>query len=107
LLNAPLKYETKQYYGVKEDGRLVSVAGVHVYSPRYGVAALGNVATRPAWRGRGLAKRATARLCQSRLEHVPHIGANVKADNLPAIACYRRLGFETIASYGEFMVRQR
>ena len=37
-------------------------------------------------------------------ETVDHIGLNVKADNAPALACYRRLGFEVAAEYGEFMV---
>ena len=36
------------------DGRLVCVAGVHVHSPTWGVAALGNVATLPGLRGQGL-----------------------------------------------------
>ena len=27
------RLDTGQYFGLKEDGRLVSVAGVHVYSP--------------------------------------------------------------------------
>jgi hypothetical protein len=30
--------DTGQYFGLKEDGRLVSVAGVHVYSREYKVA---------------------------------------------------------------------
>lgn len=31
------------YYGLGREGRPVSVAGVHVYSPRYRVAVLGNI----------------------------------------------------------------
>ena len=44
-------------------GGLACVAGVHVYSPTWGVAALGNVATLPELRGRGLARGACAALC--------------------------------------------
>jgi len=40
------------------------------------------------------------------LEDVCHIGLNVKADNDAAISCYRRLGFETVAPYGEYMVER-
>ena len=35
-----------------------------------------------------------------------HVGLNVKADNGAAISCYKKLGFEPVASYGEFMVRR-
>jgi predicted GNAT family acetyltransferase len=88
-------------------GRLVSAAGVHVYSEHYRVAAIGNVVTHPAHRNRGYAGLVTARLCRSLLEKVEHVGLHVKADNAAALACYRKLGFEIIASYREFMVENR
>jgi ribosomal protein S18 acetylase RimI-like enzyme len=102
----PRMLETGRYYGIRLGGELVSVAGIHVYSRRYGVAALGNIATLPAYRNQGLGKRVVARLCQALLEEVSTIGLNVKADNLPAIASYRALGFETVASYGEYVVER-
>jgi len=43
----PRMLETGCYYGFRMEGRLVSTAGVHVYSPSYKVAALGNIATHP------------------------------------------------------------
>jgi GNAT superfamily N-acetyltransferase len=95
---------TQQYFGIRQDNALVSIAGIHVYSETYRVAALGNITTHPAWRNKGLGALVTARLCQSLSENVDHIGLNVKADNQPAIACYQKLGFKIIASYGEFMV---
>ena len=91
-----------QCYGVRADGRLVSVAGTHVYSERYRVAALGNITTHPVYRNRGYARAAIARLCRSLGEHTDYIGLNVKADNEAAIACYQKLGFEFVASYGEY-----
>ena len=93
---------TGQYYGLRENGQLVSIAGVHVYSQRYRVAALGNIVTHPAWRNRGYATLVTTRLCQELLDEVDHIGLNVKVDNIAAFACYKRLGFEIVAPYGEF-----
>src|SRR5438093_529591 len=77
----PRMLETGHYYGIRQDGTLLSIAGVHVYSPRYRVAALGNITTRPAARGHGLATLVTAKLCQELLRSVDEIGLNVRADN--------------------------
>lgn len=101
----PRMLETGQYFGIREAGRLVSVAGIHVYSREYRVAALGNVATAPSHRNKGLGRRVTARACQSLLADVRHVGLNVKADNNSAISCYKRLGFEPVGSYTEHMVQ--
>lgn len=38
----PRMLETGQYYGVRHGRHILCVAGVHVYSPEYGVAALGS-----------------------------------------------------------------
>jgi len=35
------------------------------------------------------------------------IGLNVKADNHAAISCYKKNGFEIVASYGEFVVHAK
>lgn len=94
--------ETGYYFGIRHSANLVSVAGVHVYSPQYKVAALGNITTHPLFRGQGLAKITVAKLCQALLEKVEQIGLNVKADNNSAISCYEKLGFERIATYEEF-----
>ena len=100
----PRMLQTDRYFGIWQDGALVSVAGIHVYSTHYRVAALGNITTHPAQRGRGLAARTTAALCQSMRHDINHIGLNVNAENAAAIACYRSIGFERIAEYGEFML---
>ena len=103
----PRMLETGCFRGIRQDGSLVSAAGVHVYSGRYRVAALGNVATHPVYRGRGLSRAATAATCLALLETVDDIGLNVRADNVPAVACYRHLGFEIAAHYGEFVFQSR
>jgi ribosomal protein S18 acetylase RimI-like enzyme len=89
------------FRGVRQAGELVAVGGVHVLAPALRIAAVGSIATHPAWRGRGLATQVTARLCNELLAHADHIGLNVMADNEPAVRCYQRLGFERIADYEE------
>lgn len=54
--------ETGHYLGAFEGEEVVAIAGVHVYSERHRVAALGNVATHPRRRGQGLATAVTAAL---------------------------------------------
>jgi ribosomal protein S18 acetylase RimI-like enzyme len=104
----PRMLETGFYFGVRRGPELLSVAGVHVYSPRYKVAALGNIATRPDARGQGLAAAATARLCQELLRAgIECVGLNVRADNRQALACYQRLGFERLADYGEYTLQAK
>jgi predicted GNAT family acetyltransferase len=96
--------KTKQYFGLRLNNHLVSVAGIHVYSEKYKVAALGNIVTHPHYRGKGFGKSVTAGLCQSLSEHIDNIGLNVKADNAAAIALYEHLGFEIVSPFYELMV---
>jgi ribosomal protein S18 acetylase RimI-like enzyme len=100
----PRLLDTNQYYGIRESGKLVSVAGVHVYSRRYRVAAIGNITTHPEYRGKGYGTAVTTRVCRSLLREIDHLGLNVKVDNTNAIRCYENLGFEAIDSYGEYEV---
>ena len=97
--------ETGMFFGTRREKKLVSIAGVHVYSPRYRVAALGNITTHPDFRGQGLAMICTAKLCQELRPHVDHIGLNVLASNESAVTCYKKLGFEEVARYGEYMLK--
>jgi ribosomal protein S18 acetylase RimI-like enzyme len=97
----PRQIDTGHYYGLRIDGELVTAGGCHVYSPVQRVAALGNIVTDPAHRGRGYAAALTARLCAEVLKTVDHVGLNVKASNTTAIRCYERLGFRPIAEYEE------
>jgi ribosomal protein S18 acetylase RimI-like enzyme len=100
----PRMLTTGHFYGIRRETTLVSVAGVHVYSPRYKVGVVGNVTTHPAYRGKGLGTAVCARLCRELLRTVEHIGLNVKADNVAAIASYKRLGFEVVGKYEEALL---
>jgi len=94
------------YLGVRQGKELLAVAGVHVVSRRFRVAALGNVATHPNFRGLGLATVLVGHLCRELFGYVDVIGLNVACSNEPAIACYRKLGFEVQGVYEEYMLER-
>jgi len=83
------------FYGVFDDGRLVSVAGTHIVSDNERIAALGNVMTHPAYRGRGLATMATSAVCEELLDRgIEMIGLSVGRSNEAAICVYEKIGFK-------------
>jgi predicted GNAT family acetyltransferase len=99
--------ETGRYVGIRRGGRLVCVAGVHVWSPAWRVACLGNVATLPAARGAGLATATCAMLCRILLgDGIDVVSLNVRADNAAAIRTYEKLGFAHAADYVEVPLGQ-
>lgn len=103
----PRMLESGQYFGYFEDDHLVSIAGIHVYSPTYNAAALGNITTHPDYRGSGLAAKVTAACCQSLLKNITRIGLNIKADNRAGLTLYKKLGFTEYAPYSEFMLHRK
>lgn len=90
------------FYGLYVDGELVAAAGTHLVSPTYSVAAVGNVFTHPAHRGRGYATRTTAAVVGDLLARgVRDVVLNVRQDNKPAIRIYERLGFDRSCAFLE------
>ncbi len=102
----PRMLETGTYFGIRDGSKLVSIAGVHVYSQKYKVAALGNITTHPEFRGKGFGKQVTAHLCRYLLKKVKTIGLNVSQSNSAAIKCYEELGFKFTAPYLEYMIEK-
>lgn len=100
----PRMLETGAYRGVRHHGRIVSVAGVHVLSRQRRVAAVGNVATNAAHRGKGLARISCAALCKALLVEADVVGLNVLASDPAPINLYADLGFARVASYEEFLL---
>jgi ribosomal protein S18 acetylase RimI-like enzyme len=98
--------ESGQFYGIREAGRWLAVAGVHVYSAAFRVAALGNIATAPMNRGRGLGRTVTAAVCKSLLASTDVIGLNVHRDNAAARRCYEGLGFTYVAEFDEVLLER-
>jgi len=90
------------FYGVRVAGRLVAAGGTHLYSRDESVAAIGNVYTHRAHRGRGCASAVTSAISRELLDRDTRIIAlNVKAENQPAIRVYEHLGFGFHARFFE------
>jgi ribosomal protein S18 acetylase RimI-like enzyme len=97
--------DTGKYKGYFIENKLAGIAGIHVYSPEYRIAALGNIATHPEFRGRKIAYKLTSALCTDLKKTTDFIGLNVSSENKAAIKCYENTGFEIRSSYDECYVR--
>ncbi|MCS6951809.1 MAG: GNAT family N-acetyltransferase [Bryobacteraceae bacterium] len=90
------------FFGARCGGKLVAVAGTHMVVPEEGVAAIGNVYTRPDHRGRGLATRLTGAVAAELVcRRIPLIALNVCPSNLPALRAYQKLGFLEYCEFAE------
>ena len=99
---AAFQLDTGFFRGIRRDGELVAVAGVQVASRKEGVAAVGNIFTRPDCRGQGLAQIVTSAVVMAAQEAgIRTIGLNVEHTNAAAIRAYERIGFCTRFSYFE------
>ena len=95
------------YYGIRVRGRLVSAAGTHVLNQREGIAVVGNVLTHVDFRGHDFAKMVTSAVTAELLDRVRDVTLNVHADNDPAVAAYRRLGYRDTDLLTERLGRRR
>ncbi len=97
----PRRLAREIYFGVYMGPTLVAAAGTHVRSSELGIAAVGNVLTRLAYRNRGLATTCSSAVTEAALEQHRDVVLNVRHDNGPAIAVYSRLGYRTHAPFIE------
>ncbi|MFW6371675.1 MAG: GNAT family N-acetyltransferase [Bacteroidota bacterium] len=97
--------ESGKYFGYIVNDELAGVAGIHVYSAKYKVAALGNITTHPEFRKQGIGYKLTAALCADLQQNVDVIGLNVRSDNEYAICLYKKLGFEVEGIYEECLIK--
>lgn len=89
----PERMRREIYFGIYQADVLVAAAGTHVRSTKSGIAAVGNVLTRLAYRGRGMARSCTSAVTETALEQHRDVVLNVRQDNAPAVAVYDRLGY--------------
>jgi RimJ/RimL family protein N-acetyltransferase len=94
------------YYGVWVSGRLVAAAGTHVISREARLAAVGNVLTHVDYRGRGYATAVTGAVTAELLRTCDQVVLNVRSDNPPALAAYRRLGYREHIRFEERLVQR-
>jgi RimJ/RimL family protein N-acetyltransferase len=95
------------YYGSYHRSRLVAAAGTHIYSSREGVGVIGNVYTRPDFRGRGFGTQVTGAVAAHLLQDCELIVLNVDPANQAARHVYKQLGFHEAGSLIEAMSTRR
>jgi len=83
------------YFGVWKRNRLISVAGTHFIAPDIGLTAIGNVWTRPRFRGKGLATLVVGAVTRELLADYEVVVLSVREDNAAAKAAYERVGYRT------------
>ena len=70
------------------------------------LAVVGNVLTHTDHRGRGYAKAVTSAVTAELLRFCDQVVLNVRSDNPPAIAAYRRLGYTEHCRFEERLIRR-
>ena len=103
----PAMLSTGKYFIIRKNSDILAMAGVHFYSKETGIAAIGNVATAPEYRGKGYAGSVTASLVRDLWKEARYIGLNVRADNIPAIKAYEKMGFVLYSSHEEIKASRR
>jgi ribosomal protein S18 acetylase RimI-like enzyme len=94
------------YYGMRVGGKLVAAAGTHVISPTARLGVVGNVLTHADHRGRGYATAVTGAVTAELLRACDQVVLNVRSDNPPAMAAYRRLGYVEHVRFEERLIHR-
>jgi RimJ/RimL family protein N-acetyltransferase len=94
------------YFGIRVGGKLVAAAGTHVISPSARLGVVGNVLTHIDHRGRGYATAVTSAVTEELLGTCDHVVLNVRSDNPPAMAAYRRLGYVEHVRFEERLIHR-
>ncbi len=94
------------YYGMRVNGQLVAAAGTHVVSREARLGVVGNVLTHVDFRGRGFATAVTGAVTAELLRSCDQVVLNVRSDNPPALAAYRRLGYTEYVRFEERLIHR-
>jgi GNAT superfamily N-acetyltransferase len=82
-------------------GDLLAVAGTHLVARTIGIAAVGNIYTHPARRGKGYGQVVTSAVTVELLVKGLDVVLNVDADNAAAIHVYEKLGYRVHCPFVE------
>ena len=93
----PGMFELGKYIGVKEDGKLVAMAGERVKLDGYTEVAL--VCTHPEYRRKGYAAALSGVLMKEIIDGGENPFLHVMTYNVPAIKLYEKLGFKIRTEY--------
>jgi ribosomal protein S18 acetylase RimI-like enzyme len=105
---SPTQLATGVFYGVADRGRIVAAAGIHLISPTYDIAAVGNVYTHRAYRGRGYGSATTSAVVAELFRRgLRYVVLNVAQANTVAIRIYERLGFTKYCPFLEMLAVRR
>ncbi|MGB3368474.1 MAG: GNAT family N-acetyltransferase [Acidaminobacteraceae bacterium] len=91
--------ELNDCYGILENNKLISFAGVHAYSLEYKIASVAHVTTDKKYRSKGYARDSIVALLKDLRSKVDYIGLNVMTSNTAAIKCYEHIGFKEYGKY--------
>jgi ribosomal protein S18 acetylase RimI-like enzyme len=99
----PRTIDLGAYYGIHDSGSLVALAGERLHLT--GFTEVSAVCTHPAYRGRGYGNALMSKVISGILDRGETPFLHVKTDN-PAIALYRKLGFQIRAQLHLAVVQQ-
>ena len=95
------------YFGIWQNGELISAAGTLFISKTYELGCVGNVLTRPGYRGRGLATACTSAVTSKLLETCREVILDVEPGNEPAMKMYGKLGYREVCFLVEALGERR
>lgn len=99
----PRTIELGDFYGIRDEGRLVAMAGERIHPGSY--AEVSAVCTHPDYRGRGYAAALVTQVAQGMVARGDVPMLHVRIDN-PAVRVYEQVGFTT-ERHLEFLIVRR
>ena len=91
----PYQLETGYYFGVKMNGVLASVAGIHFIHEKSSFAMLGNIVTAPSAQGLGYSRACTSKLCTELFRTCELLVLDVPMGGMAAARVFADLGFKS------------